>query len=165
MTSPEPDRYRLSDDERDEALKGLRTALEEGRLDVEEHEARSHSALRAVTNLDLVELFEDLPPRLRPDFLAPQRTDTAPVPRKSAPVDLSASSEREVDRKKQGPHVGALIGWAGFLAFVWGVPAAMSGDIVAISVFLGVFLLLVVPGLTMAFRHRRREEGPKEIGD
>lgn len=164
MPAPEPDRYRLSDDERDEALKGLRTALEEGRLDIEEHEARSHSALRAVTTLDLVALFEDLPTRLRPHFLDPRHPDTAPVPRESAPVDLSASSEREVERKKQGPHLGALLGWAGFLVFVWGVPAIMSGNIVSIAVFVGVFLMLVAPGLTMALKHRRGGEGPKEIG-
>src|SRR5699024_1314194 len=46
MTRPEhPLRYMISDEERDEARRGLVTALEEGRLSLDEHETRSEEAL------------------------------------------------------------------------------------------------------------------------
>ncbi|WP_150246224.1 DUF1707 SHOCT-like domain-containing protein [Nocardiopsis quinghaiensis] len=163
MAGPEPDRYRISDDERDRALEQLRTALEEGRLDIDEHESRSTAALNAVTNLDLVPLFEDLPTRLRPGSVT-VADDTAPATREPAPVKKGSSKHGEVDRKDRGPNLGGLIGWAGFLFFVWGVPTIMSGSVTAIAVFLGFFLLLVAPGLTTAIVRRRRGGGPKEIG-
>ncbi|MFD6949392.1 hypothetical protein A6A08_12425 [Nocardiopsis sp. TSRI0078] len=162
MAGPEPDRYRVSDDERDRALEQLRTALEEGRLGLDEHEARSAAALKAVTNLDLVPLFEDLPARLRPDFVT-GTAGTAPATREPAPVEGDASKGGEVDRKHRGPHLGAMIGWGGFLFFVWGVPTIMSGNVTAIAVFLGFFLLLVGPGLTAAVVRRRRDD-PGELG-
>ncbi|WP_017571877.1 DUF1707 SHOCT-like domain-containing protein [Nocardiopsis halotolerans] len=162
MAGPDPDRYRVSDDERDRALEQLRTALEEGRLDLDEHEARSAAALKAVTNLDLVPLFEDLPARLHPDFVT-GTAGTAPATREPAPVEGSASKGGEVDRRHRGPHLGPMIGWSGFLFLVWGLPAIMSGNGTSIAVFLGFFFLLVVPGLTSAVMSGRRDD-PGKLG-
>ncbi|NYH53512.1 MULTISPECIES: DUF1707 SHOCT-like domain-containing protein [Nocardiopsis] len=163
MAGPEPDHYRLSDDERDQALERLRTALEEGRLDFDEHEARSTTALNAVTNLDLVPLFEDLPARLRPGSVT-GTADTAPATRGSAPVERGAAEHGKVDRKDRGPNLGGLIGWSGFLFLVWGLPAIMSGNVTSIAVFFGFFFLLVVPGLTTVIMRRRRGGGSGELG-
>ncbi|WP_159941762.1 MULTISPECIES: DUF1707 domain-containing protein [unclassified Nocardiopsis] len=149
--------YRLSDDERDQALARLRRALEEGRLDFEEHEARSNAALRAVTDQDLVPLFEDLPP---------ESSGAAPVPAPEATPEGSPESEHlkhHRQHRHRAPHPGALLGWGGFLFFVWGVPAIMSGSATAIAVFLGFFLLLVGPGLIAALTRGRGEGGPRKI--
>jgi hypothetical protein len=165
MTGPEPAPYRLSDVERDEALESLRTAFQEGRLTVDEHEERSTAALRAVTGKDLVPLFEDLPPNLHPRSLSASAA-VAPVPNGEGPVDL-AGAGRSVEKKKKkngDDNLPSVLGWGGFLLFVWGLPTFISGNVTAISVFLGFFCLMVVPGLITALaRRRRRESGSGEI--
>ncbi|MDT0327971.1 DUF1707 SHOCT-like domain-containing protein [Nocardiopsis lambiniae] len=161
MAGPEPASYRISDGERDEALESLRTAVQEGRLTLDEHEERSATALRAVTNLDLVPLFEDLPDHLRP------RPAALAVPAsESGPVDLAATAAKvERRKKKDGDNLAGVLGWGGFLLFVWGVPTFVSGNVTAISVFLGFFCLMVVPGLitALARRRRRHDPGPGEV--
>lgn len=163
MTGPEPAPYRLSDGERDEALEALRTAFQEGRLTVDEHEERSAAALRAVTGQDLVPLFEDLPPNLHP---RPLSASAALAPAGEGPVDLAETGRAVEHRKKRkdGDNLPSVLGWGGFLLFVWGVPTFVSGNITAISVFLGFFCLMVVPGLITALaRRRRRGDGTGEI--
>ncbi|MFL1382294.1 MULTISPECIES: DUF1707 SHOCT-like domain-containing protein [unclassified Nocardiopsis] len=166
MTGPEPAPYRLSDGERDEALESLRTAFQEGRLTVDEHEERSTAALHAVTGKDLVPLFEDLPPDLHPRSLSASAA-LAQSANGEGPVDL-AETGRSVEKKKKkrkgDDNLPSVLGWGGFLLFVWGVPTFVSGNITAISVFLGFFCLMVVPGLVTALvRRRRRGDGPGEI--
>ncbi|CAL9447347.1 hypothetical protein SUDANB121_02387 [Nocardiopsis dassonvillei] len=162
MTGPEPAPYRLSDGERDEALESLRTAFQEGRLTVEEHEERSGAALHAVTGKDLAPLFEDLPAHLHPRSLSA----VAPVANGEGPVDLAetARSVEKRKKKKDDDNLPSVLGWGGFLLFVWGVPTFVSGNVTAISVFLGFFCLMVVPGLITALaRRRRRGSGPGEV--
>ena len=161
MAGPGPDHsYRLSDDERDEALAHLRTALAEGRLDFDEHEDRSDTVIHAVTNTELVPLFEDLPPRLRPGAIAtPEATGTAPAvpgPRPESPVERP-TGDRRPDRDGHGVNVGGLVAWGGFLFFVWGLPTLVSGNVTGFLVFLGFFCMLVVgPGVGQHLQHRRR---------
>ncbi|MEU0489116.1 DUF1707 domain-containing protein [Nocardiopsis sp. NPDC006139] len=164
MTGPDPAPYRLSDGERDEALESLRTAFQEGRLTVDEHEERSAAALRAVTGKDLVPLFEDLPPNLHPGFLSASAA-VVPAANGEGPVDLAATGRSVAKKKKKDDdNLSSVMGWGGFLLFVWGVPTFISGNVTAISVFLGFFCLLVVPGLITALaRRRRRGGGPGEI--
>ncbi|WP_304453460.1 DUF1707 domain-containing protein [Nocardiopsis sp. YSL2] len=160
MAGPGPDHsYRLSDDERDEALVHLRTALAEGRLDFDEHENRSDAVLHAVTNTELVPLFEDLPLRLRPGAISAPHTGTAPAvpgPRHQAPVE-HGTGDRRPDRAGHGGNMGGLIAWGGFLFFVWGLPTLVSGNVTGFLVFLGLFCMLVIgPGVGRHRRHRRR---------
>ncbi|KOX18330.1 DUF1707 domain-containing protein [Nocardiopsis sp. NRRL B-16309] len=161
MAGPGPDHsYRLSDDERDEALAHLRTALSEGRLDFDEHGARSDAVMHAVTNTELVPLFEDLPPRLRPAAITgPEAAGAAPaVPgaRGESPARRSAGDGRP-DRSGHGVNVGGLVAWGGFLFFVWGLPTLVSGNVTGFLVFLGFFCMLVVgPGVGQHLKHRRR---------
>lgn len=164
MTGPEPAPYRLSDGERDEALESLRTAFQEGRLTVDEHEERSTAALHAVTGQDLVPLFGDLPPHLHPSSLGASGArpgEIAPAGGGEGPVDL-AETGRSVEKKKKkkdDDNLPSILGWGGFLLFVWGVPTFISGSVTAISIFLGFFCLMVVPGLITALARRRRRGG------
>jgi Domain of unknown function (DUF1707) len=57
--------YRLSDDERDEAISALADAYVEGRLDEAEFDSRMGAASRASLATDLDPLFADLPARRR----------------------------------------------------------------------------------------------------
>ncbi|MEU3016503.1 MULTISPECIES: DUF1707 domain-containing protein [unclassified Nocardiopsis] len=165
MAEPEHDRsYRLSDDERDEALAKLRVAFEEGRLDTDEHEQRSEAALRAVNSAELVPLFDDLPPRLAPGTVA------VPEPGADSSPTVAAGKNAEVsedDEKDKGVNVGGLLGWGGFLLLVWGTPSFMSGNVYAITVFLGFFCLMVLgplAGQLLAQRRRRNRRGEIEGG-
>ncbi len=169
MTRPEhPHRYRISDEERDEALHGLRTALEEGRLSLDEHETRSEEALHAVTNTDLVPLFEDLPPKLQPASVT-ERPTPVPRPRTRPPAepgDKGDTEEAGKTEKAKKPNstvnLGALGGFGGFLLLVWGVPTIVNGSFVPIAIFLGFFCLLVVgpfTGQLVQNREQRLQEG------
>ncbi|MFI6576948.1 DUF1707 domain-containing protein [Nocardiopsis sp. NPDC050513] len=162
MTGPDHG-YRLSDDERDEALERLRTALSEGRLDFDEHESRSTTALNAVTTADLAPLFDDLPPRLRPTTLTHPETppaDLAPAePAAQAPAVPAADDGREGNRA-----TGPLI-WGGFLFVLWGLPAIISGNQYAIIGWLAFFALVVVPGVAVATtREIRARRTRRELG-
>ncbi|MBR8743153.1 DUF1707 domain-containing protein [Nocardiopsis sp. MG754419] len=161
MSELEPDRrYRLSDHERDDALERLRTALSEGRLDLDEHERRSDAALRAVDNTDLVPLFDDLPRALRPASVTATEEPTVPTKRRGE------GEKPERKEKDQGVNVGGLLGWGGFLLLVWGVPSFMSGSFYPIAIFLGFFCLMVLgplAGRLIAHRNRSREDPPGRI--
>ena len=68
------ERMRASDADRQEVIQRLRTALDEGRLKMEEYLDRMGHASEAVTYGDLTPLYEDLPqtsPVLRPVPAAP----------------------------------------------------------------------------------------------
>jgi hypothetical protein len=70
---------RVSDAERDEAVSGLTSAFEAGRLTMEEFDERSTQALRAKTRGDLAGLFTDLPsgaPKAKP---VPATTSAPPA--------------------------------------------------------------------------------------
>ena len=164
MTGPDPAPYRLSDGERDEALESLRAALQEGRLTIDEHEERSAAALRAVTAKDLVPLFDDLPPSQRPSSLSPSAPAPVPAQGDGGPVDLAETGRSVQKKRKNDDNLPSVLGWGGFMLFIWGIPTFASGNLAAISVFLGFFCLFVIPGLTTALiRRRRRGGGGKEI--
>ncbi|PDP85195.1 hypothetical protein CQJ94_23545 [Glycomyces fuscus] len=157
--------YRLSDAERDDALSRLRTAFEEGRLDIDEHEERVSLAVRAVTSSDLVPLFADLP-----------ATDTrltgsgdgggagrgyghAPVPAPrgaDGKVGTAANAGRATTGQRSAHWWGALP-WVGFVFLFWGLPAVADGDPGALFGW-GVFLaVMIVPHVVAGLvRHRRR---------
>lgn len=169
MTRPEhPHRYRISDGERDQALHGLRTALEEGRLSLDEHEARSENALHAVTNTDLVPLFEDLPPGLRPASIAEKPTP-ATRPETTTPAEQDEKADAHTEKADSGVNLGALGGFGGFLLLVWGLPTFINGSFVPIAIFLGFFCLLVVGPFVGQLVHNRNqrlqggEGGPEQI--
>ncbi|MFV2196065.1 DUF1707 SHOCT-like domain-containing protein [Nocardiopsis sp. LOL_012] len=157
MAGPSPDHgYRLSDDERDEALEGLRKALEEGRLDLAEHESRSDAALRSVTSADLLPLFADLPEHLRPAPITAAPRGTVAEKGAKAPAERTGP-------KGRGVNIGGLAGWGGFLLFVWGLPTLISGNVTGFLVFLGFFCMLVVGPAVGQYLRNRREGGRDSI--
>jgi hypothetical protein len=156
MAGTDPDRYRLSDKERDEALERLRTALEEGRLDPEEHGTRAGAALEAVANTDLVPLFEDLPPESWPSALAlPGDAE----PGDGRPPTPAGTAGRPPIRREGGkgssdhldrPHKGGLVVWGGIVFVLWGVPSISSGNTGAVFAWLFFLLVFLVPGAVVA---------------
>jgi Domain of unknown function (DUF1707) len=71
----EHDRMRASDSERQEVIERLRTALDEGRLRMDEYVERMEHALEAATYGELAKLHSDLPAT----DLATRRQATAPA--------------------------------------------------------------------------------------
>ena len=77
------DKMRASDADRQEVIQRLRTALDEGRLKMDEYLDRMGHASEAVTYGDLTPLYADLPetsPMLRPQPAAPVVPATAGPP-------------------------------------------------------------------------------------
>ncbi len=170
--------YRLSDAERDEALGNLRVAFEEGRLDTEEHDRRTDAALRAVSNLDLVPLFEDLPRRLvpgsvtSPEPVGPAPTDSSPAvpgPREAEPVgkDKAAAPAKSGKNGKSGPNVNGLVIWGGIIFVIWGIPAIAYGggsSLIAWLIFLVLFMVPAVTVATVQALRRRGDDRPEIEG-
>ncbi|GHD30210.1 hypothetical protein GCM10007147_31770 [Nocardiopsis kunsanensis] len=160
-------RYLISDAERDEALRHLRTALEEGRLSVHEHGQRTQETLQARTNEDLRPLFGDLPPQLWPDTVgqspAPAVTTSSTPTTEGTPHPRRRDDDEDEDEDSMS--FGSAAAVSGFLFFVWGLPAMVSGSTASFLVFLGVLLVFVLgPAATRiarSFRARHRGvEGP-----
>jgi hypothetical protein len=173
MAGTDPDRYRLSDKERDEALERLRTALEEGRLDPEEHGTRAGAALEAVANTDLVPLFEDLPPESWPSALtvpgdAEPGDGRPPTPAGTAgrPPTRREGGKGSSDRRNR-PDAGGLVIWGGIIFVLWGVPSISSGNTDAILAWLVFLVVFMVPGVVVATVQtvRKRSDGDKPAID
>lgn len=64
MVEPSSGEVRASDTERELVVERLSTALERGRLSVDEFDDRVTAAYAAVTRAELVQLTRDLPGRL-----------------------------------------------------------------------------------------------------
>lgn len=155
-------RYLISDTERDEALCHLRTALEEGRLSVGEHEQRTQEALQARTNKDLRPVFDDLPQQLWPSTVgwSPAPTVTPPATAVTEDTPQSKNQGEEGTAGEHGVNFGSTAGIGGFFFLVWGLPAMISGGTGSVLVFLGFFLMFVLTPAAVqtvrSFRGRRR---------
>ncbi len=160
MAGPEHQRpYRLSDAERDDALVRLRTAFEEGRLDIDEHEERASLAVRAVSSSDLVPLFDDLPATDArgpgPGYGSGQgRGDgRAPVPASRRADGKAAPAASAGTGRRSAPWWGVLP-YVGFVFVFWGLPAVLHGSPQAL-VGWGVFLaVMIVPHVVVGVTRR-----------
>ncbi|MBC3185803.1 DUF1707 domain-containing protein [Corynebacterium sp. zg-331] len=89
------DRIRLSDEERTQAMSHLGTAFSQGRLSIDEYDARCQAAVRAQYRYELDALLSDLPAPL------PQRADR--------PVEVYTAEEIEAARRQSRyPRAGIL---------------------------------------------------------
>lgn len=158
-------RYLISDTERDEALRHLRTALEEGRLSVDEHGQRTQETLQSRTNEDLRPLFDDLPQQLWPSTIGQPPAPTVAPPATPAAKDTSQSKEQEreddeEEARESDMSFGSIAGVGGFFFLVWGLPAMTSGGTGSVLVFLGFFFVFVLTPAAVqimrSFRGRRR---------
>ncbi|MGW6917235.1 DUF1707 SHOCT-like domain-containing protein [Kitasatospora sp. NPDC054939] len=105
-SKPSTPAVRVSDVDRDRALAALAAALAEGRLDAQEHTARSQAALQARTADDLAALTADLP---------------APTPTRA-----------ERDRKDLAEWLAEWRYWLGGLVImsaVWGTRCLQKGEL------------------------------------
>ena len=158
-------RYLISDTERDEALRHLRTALEEGRLSVDEHGQRTQETLQARTNEDLRPVFGDLPQQLWPSTVGQPPAPTVIPPATPVTEDTAHRKKRDNDEddeedRERGMGFGSIAGIGGFFFLIWGLPAMVSGGTGSVLVFLGFFLVFVLTPaavqITRSFRDRRR---------
>ncbi|WP_017611339.1 DUF1707 SHOCT-like domain-containing protein [Nocardiopsis xinjiangensis] len=158
-------RYLISDTERDEALRHLRTALEEGRFSVDEHGQRTQETLQARTNEDLRPLFDDLPQQLWPSTVGQPPAPTVIPPATLGTEDTAHHKKRneededEEDRERD-TNFASLAGLGGFFFLIWGLPAMVNGSTGSVLAFLGFFFVFVLTPaavqITRSFRDRRR---------
>ena len=95
------EKMRASDADRQEVIQRLRTALDEGRLKMDEYLDRMGHASEAVTYGDLTPLYADLPetsPMIRPGPVVPAR-----VPAAAGPARGRAGHVRRAARSAQSP--------------------------------------------------------------
>ena len=112
VTRAEPVALRVGDDERNAATAALGEHLTEGRIDLNEYGQRSAQAFAAHTEVDLQELFRDLP---EPHTLAtgsaansPSRTSAprAATGRPQTPMVLGAEAQRSMAERLAAVMVG-----------------------------------------------------------
>ncbi|MDQ7903371.1 DUF1707 domain-containing protein [Phytohabitans sp. ZYX-F-186] len=115
------DRMRAADSDREAVVERLRTALNEGRLELHEFDERAAEAYRAKTYADLDRLLTDLP------GVAPaSRSQLAPVPPPAAAA----------------PERGTVPRW---LATIWGAWAA------AVGINVVIWLLVSISNADLAY--------------
>lgn len=92
----EPNRMRVSDEDRHAVAEVLRQAAGEGRIDLEELDERLEATYGAKTYADLVPLTSDLPALRKPDgeeAVAPRRVWQPPVPMPTFTTSIAVMSE------------------------------------------------------------------------
>ncbi len=126
MGEIEPSEMRISDAEREDAVRMLGEHMSVGRLDVEEYGERTAKATAAKTQGELTSLFSDLP-EPRPKF----GPATPPAPRPAATP--ARTDERPLGQRLWGAAVplSALVALVLFLTvvkvwFIFLLPAAVA---------------------------------------
>jgi hypothetical protein len=121
------DRLRAADSDREAVVERLRTALSEGRLELQEFDERVAEAYRAKTYADLDQLLADLP------GVAPvSRSQLAPAPPRVVPVPPAAPAAPP----------GTVPRW---LAALWGTWAA------AVGINLVIWLLVSISSADLVY--------------
>ncbi|MCD0447079.1 DUF1707 domain-containing protein [Glycomyces sp. A-F 0318] len=122
-------RLRISNADRDEAIRQLQAALDEGRIDLAEFDERAKHTYEAKTNAELDLIFDDLPGgRPKEGRLAP--VDAAPQPADSGARD---GAEQEAAERSRGwlhdvPALRALVLVGGICTLIWLASSVSSGD-------------------------------------
>jgi hypothetical protein len=129
------DTIRISNAERDEAVKTLGEHMSTGRLDLGEYEERCGLAAAARTRADLEVLFEDLPAP-HPDLSSATRPVN--IVRKTGQL-VSRSTSKDVET----PTTATMEAVAG-LAFVIGIPGA-----ILLTIFLGMWWVFIPVGVVL----------------
>jgi hypothetical protein len=121
---------RASDSERQAVVEQLRSALNEGRLNLLEYDNRIALAYQSVTHGDLADLLLDLP---KQGILMPRR-EPAPT--------LVEPFARQLPEPPSGVHFGRLPTWIRILWTIW---------LTAVCVNLVVWLMVSVSGGSPAY--------------
>jgi len=153
------EKMRAADADRQEVIQRLRTALDEGRLKMDEYLDRMGQASEAVTYGDLVPLYADLP-----------QTSPAPRPEPAAPAARPAA-ERPATQARAGlpaPLKAAWTVWGSVVAInlvIWGLVCASAGQVIYpwpiwVAGPWGAVLLVLSVSLP---RGRRDQPGPPRL--
>jgi Domain of unknown function (DUF1707) len=152
----EHDRMRASDSERQEVIERLRTALDEGRLRMDEYVERMEHALEAATYGELAKLHSDLPAT----DLATRRPARAP-----APATAAALARRNAFTGLPTPLKVLWTIWGAIVSInlvIWVLVSATTGHVIYpwpiwVAGPDGAALLAVTLGVTSIRRgHRAR---------
>lgn len=111
MSLPDPDRMRISDDEREAVGAQLREALDTGRLKLHEFDERTRELYEAQTYGEVNRLLEDLPSA---DLAVPQPRTPEAAPRRQ-PIAKAEKSEKADNTMG---HVALGMGVFSFVSFV-----------------------------------------------
>lgn len=117
MTSSDPDRLRISDDDRHRVAEVLREAAGEGRIDLAELDERLEAAYAAKVYADLVPILADLPGSHLPAVAqgrqpAPRSSGDTPARRIESTISIMGGSTRR-GVWEVGPKHSAFAMWAG----------------------------------------------------
>lgn len=141
-------KLRISNADRDKAIRQLQAALDEGRIDLVEFDERAKSTYEAKTNAELDLIFDDLPGG-RPKEREVAVTERAPSP-EPAPQTACGSPGGEAARSRGGnwledvPAFRALVIVGGICTLIWLAGSISSGD------FSGFWPIWPIMGLSIA---------------
>lgn len=135
---------RISDDEREQALKALGQHFGNGRLDLSEFEERSDKAIASVTFQDLDDLFTDLP--------LPHYNTGLAVRESNDPVLATPADTPEARRKRVRKRLAGLEETAWTLAGLW-IPISFIffGGLGWQIALAPIFLMIVLSVVLSAF--------------
>jgi Domain of unknown function (DUF1707) len=142
------DEMRASDADRQAVADRLRTALDEGRLDLSEYDERLQKTYAAKTYGDLNGLLDDLP-----GAVPPQRSQVAGYhPPPPAPPSAPEAQER--------PHsvagwIGAYGGVVGVCTLIWAISSISAGQLTYFWP-IWVFIPLILGGFGRLTGHDER---------
>jgi hypothetical protein len=124
MVGMDRDRMRAGDSDREAVARQLRSALDEGRLDIHEYDERLQQTYAAKTFADLAGLTDDLP-----GTVPPGRAALAPQPPPAAPAAGPGSGPAigAVNRPGGPPWVASYAGVVLFCVIIWAISCLASG--------------------------------------
>lgn len=130
---------RAGDGDRKVVAEQLKTALDEGRLDLDEYDERIQRTYAAKTYADLDGLLDDLPGTVPVQHSQIQPAASAPLP--GAPVHPGSPDGRQIAHWV-GPYAGVIL----VCTIIWAITSASAGHLtyfwpvwMLIPLILGVF--------------------------
>jgi hypothetical protein len=140
---------RAGDSDRKAVADQLKTALDEGRLDLSEYDERLQKTYAAKTFSDLDGLLDDLPGTVPPQQSQVQPA-AAPAPPSGAPAAPHAGAGQWA--RWTGPYGGAFL----VCVLIWAVTSASAGHLVYFwPVWMLIPLVLGLGGQWFGYNHQR----------
>ncbi|MFI6075976.1 DUF1707 domain-containing protein [Actinoplanes sp. NPDC051343] len=136
---------RAGDSDRKAVADQLKTALDEGRLDLSEYDERLQQTYAAKTFADLDGLLDDLP-----GTVPPQQSQVQPATPAGAPAPAPAHSVAAQWARWTGPYGGAFL----VCVLIWAVTSASAGHLVYFwPVWMLIPIVLGVGGQWFGYSH------------
>ena len=136
---------RAGDSDRKAVADQLKTALDEGRLDLSEYDERLQQTYAAKTFADLDGLLDDLP-----GTVPPQQSQVQPAAPAGAPAPAPAHSVAAQWARWTGPYGGAFL----VCVLIWAVTSASAGHLVYFwPVWMLIPIVLGVGGQWFGYSH------------